>query len=203
MGSIPQLPAHTVRDAARAVRRLVGDVMHKVTDAILSQFLDLSEFRVIGYAFEKQGDVSIVHLYCEHRHGVALCPRCSTPSGEGHQYDDRCVRDLDLLGRRTFLHFPLRNSGDFCGIPQIPLGSSLEIDRGTPGSIEIICCITGGNGNFLFYERVVRIWHRSCAIERQPVVPFRYLILIFEKAPWGVIQRAFFNISPPSVGEAR
>lgn len=85
MASIPQLPAHSVRDAARAVRRLAGRVIHTVTDAILSEFLDLPEFRVIGYAFEKQGDVSIVHLYCEHRHDVALCPRCSTPSGEGHQ----------------------------------------------------------------------------------------------------------------------
>ena len=129
MGSIPQLPAHSVRDAARAVRRLVGDVMHKVTDAILSQFLDLSEFRVIGYAFEKQGDVSIVHLYCEHRHGVALCPRCSTPSGEGHQYDDRCVRDLDLLGRRTFLHFLSRRfKCSECGRP-----FTEELPSMTPG----------------------------------------------------------------------
>ena len=108
MVSIPLLPAHSVRDAARAVSRVVGQVIHTVTDAILSEFLDLSEFRVIGYAFEDQGDESIVHLYCAHRHEVALCPRCATVCEEGHQYEDRCVRDLDLLGRRTFLHFPGR-----------------------------------------------------------------------------------------------
>jgi len=38
MGRIPLLPAHSVRDAARAVRRVVGQVIHTVTDAILSQF---------------------------------------------------------------------------------------------------------------------------------------------------------------------
>jgi len=108
MARIPLLPAHSVRDAARAVSRVVGQVIHTVTDAILSEFLDLSEFRVIGYAFEEQGDESIVHLYCAHRHEVALCPRCATVCEEGHQYEDRCVRDLDLLGRRTFLHFPGR-----------------------------------------------------------------------------------------------
>lgn len=108
MASIPLLPAHSVRDSAQAVKRLVGHVIHTVTDAILSQFLDLPEFRVIGYAFEEQGEVSIVHFYCEHRHDVGVCPRCATVSEEGHQYEDRCVRDLDLLGRHTFLHFPSR-----------------------------------------------------------------------------------------------
>lgn len=83
MASIPLLPAHSVRDAARAVKRLAGHIIHTVPDAILSQFLDLPEFRGIGYAFEEQGEVSLVHLYCEHRHDVALCPRCSTPSEEG------------------------------------------------------------------------------------------------------------------------
>ena len=108
MSSIPMLPAHSVRDSAQAVKRLVGHFIHTVTDTILSQFLDLPEFRVKGYAFEEQGDLSIVHLYCEHRHDVGVCPRCATVSEGGHQYEARCVRDLDLLGRHTFLHFPAR-----------------------------------------------------------------------------------------------
>jgi len=59
-----------------------------------------------------------VPLYCEHRYEVALCPRCRTPSTKGHEYKERCVRDLDLMGRRTFLHFISRRFDcEQCGRP--------------------------------------------------------------------------------------
>jgi len=110
MPNVPLLlaPVKSLRDAARAVKRLADQAIQAVTETTLSQFLDLPEFRVFGYALEEQGEAHIIHLYCEHRHQVALCPRCRTPSTEGHEYEERCVRDLDLMGRRTFLHFTSR-----------------------------------------------------------------------------------------------
>jgi transposase len=120
MLNVPLLPApvKSIRDAARAVKRLAGQVIQTVTETTLSQFLDLPEFRVFGHALEDQGEVRIIHLYCEHRHEVALCPRCRTPSAEGHEYKERCVRDLDLMGRRTFVHFTGRRFDcEQCGRP--------------------------------------------------------------------------------------
>jgi len=85
MLNVPLLPApvKSIRDAARAVKCLAGQAIQTVIEATLSQFLDLPEFRVVGYALEDQGGVRIVNLYCEHRHGVALCPRRRTPSAKG------------------------------------------------------------------------------------------------------------------------
>jgi transposase len=120
MLNVPLLPApvKSIRDAARAVKRLAGQVIQTVAEATLSQFLDLPEFRVLGYALEEQGEIRIVHLYCEHRYEVALCPRCRTPSTKGHEYKERCVRDLDLVGRHTFLHFISRRFDcEQCGRP--------------------------------------------------------------------------------------
>jgi hypothetical protein len=59
---------------------MAGQVIQIVTETTLSQLLDLPEFHVLGYALEEQGEVRIVHLYCEHRYEVALCPRCRIPS---------------------------------------------------------------------------------------------------------------------------
>jgi len=97
---------------------MAGQVIQTVTETTLSQFLDLPEFRVLGYALQDQGEVRIIHLYCEHHHEVALCPRCRTPSTKGHEYKDRCVHDLDLMGRRTFVHFTSRRFDcEQCGRP--------------------------------------------------------------------------------------
>ncbi len=59
MPSVPLLPApvRSVRDAARAVKRLAGQAIQTVTEVTLSQFLDLPEFRVLGYTLEEQGEV--------------------------------------------------------------------------------------------------------------------------------------------------
>jgi hypothetical protein len=67
MLNVPLLPApvKSIRDAARAVKRLAGQVIQTVTETTLSQFLDLPEFRVFGYALEDQGEVRIIHLYLD------------------------------------------------------------------------------------------------------------------------------------------
>jgi len=63
MPSVPLLPApvKSIRDAGRAVKRLAGQAIQTVTEATLSQFLDLPEFHVLGYALEEQGEVRIIH----------------------------------------------------------------------------------------------------------------------------------------------
>ena len=111
MLDVPLLPAPTLqtwRDPARAVKHLANQPVAMVTEDVLDQLLGLPEFHVTGYRFEELDGVPLVHLYCEHRHAVALCPRCRTPSAEEHECKPRCVRDLDLLGRHTFVHFTSR-----------------------------------------------------------------------------------------------
>ena len=49
-------PVKSIRDSGRAVKRLGGQAIQSVTEATLSQFLDLPEFRVLGYALEEQGE---------------------------------------------------------------------------------------------------------------------------------------------------
>jgi len=111
MLDVPLLPAparQMQRDPARAVTRLAGQPVEPMTEETLDRLLGLPEFHVTGYRFEELDGVPLVHLYCEHRHAAALCPRCRTPSAEGHEYKPRCIRDLDLLGRHTFIHFTSR-----------------------------------------------------------------------------------------------
>lgn len=108
MLDVPLLPApsqQTWRDPARAVRRLAGQPLELAKEEMLDALLGLPEFHVTGYRFEELDGVSVVHLYCEHQHTVAFCPRCRTPSVDGHESKSRCIRDLDLLGRHTFVHF--------------------------------------------------------------------------------------------------
>jgi transposase len=110
MNNIPLLPALVKRakDAAWAVREGLHIRIHQVTENTLTQLLDLPGFQVSGYGIERQAEKDIVHLKCELSEEVAVCLRCKAVSSTVKQYQSRCVRDLDLLGKRTFLHFELR-----------------------------------------------------------------------------------------------
>lgn len=120
MSSVPLLPVvvNPVKDAARAVKDAAERVVHKVKEVTVTQLLDLPEFVVVEYSMEQRGEEEILHLYCEHRHDVALCPRCREVSTAVHETKDRCIRDLDIWGKRTFLHFPSRRfECETCGRP--------------------------------------------------------------------------------------
>jgi transposase len=96
METIPLLSARVKQTAER--------VWEVVSAATLSKLLDLPEFKVTH--IEDEGEV--LHLKCEHREMVAMCPRCRELSAKLHQCGDRAVRDLSIMGKRVILHFPNR-----------------------------------------------------------------------------------------------
>jgi CheY-like chemotaxis protein len=108
--NIPLLPALVKRakDAARAVKDGVHVAVHQVTDNLLTKLLDLPYFAVTGYAIEPDRSDTIVHLFCHLTLDVGICPHCQAVSSQIKQYKDRCVRDHDIWGKRTFLHFQIR-----------------------------------------------------------------------------------------------
>lgn len=120
MASVPLLPnvVKPLKDAARAAKATMGQVIHKVKGLTVSQLLDLPQFVVTEYRVEQRGEQAILHLYCVHRDGVAICPRCREVSTAFHDGKERCARDLDIWGKCTFLHFVSRRFDcERCGRP--------------------------------------------------------------------------------------
>lgn len=110
INNVPLLPALVKRakDAARAVKDGVYVVVHRVMDKTLTHLLDLPQFVVEGYGIEKEAAGDILHLFCQLRHEVGICPNCQTVSEQIRQYKERCVRDQDIWGKRTFVYFQTR-----------------------------------------------------------------------------------------------
>lgn len=108
--NIPLLPAFVERakDAARAVKQGVFVLITMVSDATLTQLLGLDQFVVTGYGIEQEGEQDILHLYGKINTNVALCPCCHSLSTHVKAHKERCVRDCDVWGKRTFLHFQTR-----------------------------------------------------------------------------------------------
>lgn len=97
-----------IQDAARAVKGSVGRIVRKFKEFTVSHLLDLPEFVVVGCEIEQRGEQEIVHLYCVHPDEVAICPYCRQISSQVHDEKERCVRDLAIWGKCTFLHFSRR-----------------------------------------------------------------------------------------------
>lgn len=110
MKTVRKLPAivKRMKDAARAVKNKSLQVIHTVKEKTLSHLLDLPHFRVEGYAVEEDVNQDILHLYCRLTVAVAVCPLCKTVSTAVKDQKERCVRDLDLFDKRTFVHFQIR-----------------------------------------------------------------------------------------------
>lgn len=108
--NVPLLPAlvNRAKDAARAVKDGIHVMIHQVADNTLTYLLALLHFAVVGYAVEKDSAGDILHLFCRLTVDVGICPHCQTISSDIKQYKDRCVRDHDIWGKRTFLHFQIR-----------------------------------------------------------------------------------------------
>jgi transposase len=90
----------------------------------LSELLGLPGMKVTQFAVEQQGEEQHLHLFCEHEHDVALCPRCLTVAASGYDHKDRCVRHLDIWGMRTLIHFPQRRFD--CDVCSKPFTENLE-----------------------------------------------------------------------------
>jgi transposase len=110
METVRKLPAvvKRMKDAARAVQSKTVQVVHAVKEATLSHLLDLPHFRVEGYALEADGEQDVLHLYCRLTVEVAVCPLCKSLSSAVKERKERCVRDLDVFDKRTFVHFHIR-----------------------------------------------------------------------------------------------
>lgn len=108
--NIPLLPAFVERakDAARAVKQGVFVLITPASDATVTHLLDLAQFTVTGYGIEREEKQDILHINGEINTKVAICPSCHSLSSTVKEYKDRCVRDCDVWGKRTFLHFQTR-----------------------------------------------------------------------------------------------
>jgi transposase len=104
------LPAlvNRAKDAARAVKQGIHTIICWVEEATLTQLLELPHFAVTGYSIETTSTQDILHLFCELTVEAGICPHCQALSTTIKQYKERCVRDCDIWGKRTFLHFRIR-----------------------------------------------------------------------------------------------
>ncbi len=105
-----------IKDAAKAVKRISQKEFTAVADNTLTELLGIASLFVTMYALRREGDEDVLHLRCAHRQEVALCPNCAALSTNVHQEEPRCVRHLDVWGKKTFLHFLSRRfKCDQCG----------------------------------------------------------------------------------------
>jgi transposase len=106
------------KDAARAVNRVDSLTTQAVTAKTLSDLLGLPGMIVTRFAIEEENKEQYLHLFCEHEHDVAICPRCLKTTMAVHEKEERCVRHLDIWGMKKLVHFPQRRFDcDICGKP--------------------------------------------------------------------------------------
>ena len=104
MKLLPYIPTF-IKDASKAVKRICKTEFKKTLDNTLTELLDIATLFVTMYALRREGDQDILHLWCVHREDVALCPHCGSLSMDVHQEENRCIRHLDVWGKKTLLHF--------------------------------------------------------------------------------------------------
>lgn len=132
MSNIPLVPVvvKPMKDAARSAKAGPGWVIQKVKELTLTHLLDLPQFIVTGYGLERRGEQEILHLYCAHRDEIAICPRCHEVSTRYHDGEERCVRDLNMGSKCTFLHFTCRRfECERCGRPFTEKLASVDCQR--------------------------------------------------------------------------
>lgn len=118
MNSLLPVVVNSIKDAARSVQSDVGHMAHSVKKFTVSQLLGITQLIINEYTIEQRAGQNILHLYCHFRHTIAICPRCKEVSSKLHEEKERCIRDLDIWGNRTFLHFPSRRFDcEDCGRP--------------------------------------------------------------------------------------
>jgi len=109
------LPMAYIKDAARAVKRICRQEFTECTDTVLTTLLGIPGLVVRMYGLRREGDEEVLHLMCAHRSDVAMCPKCRAICEEIHDEEERCIRHLDIWGKKTFLHFLSRRFVCDCG----------------------------------------------------------------------------------------
>jgi transposase len=115
MGLLPYVIPF-VKDAAKAVKRICREELKEVLDDTLTELPGIASLVVRMYAIRREGEQEVLHLWCAHREGIALCAYCGSLCSTVHQEEPRCIRHLDVWGKRTFLHFMARRfKCEHCG----------------------------------------------------------------------------------------
>lgn len=94
-----------IKDGAKAVKRITQGEFREVADETLTELLSIATMVVKMYALRREGEHDVLHLWCVHLEDIALCPYCGSLSTKIHQEEQRCIRHLDVWGKKTFLHF--------------------------------------------------------------------------------------------------
>ncbi len=92
-----------------SVKRISLQEFKKVSDNTLTELLGIASITVMMFAMLREGEHDVLHLWCTHIEEVALCPHCGSLSTTIHQENPRCIRHLDVWGKKTFLHFLSRS----------------------------------------------------------------------------------------------
>ena len=108
MKLLPYYIATFIKDASKAAQRISQREFKETLDKSLTELLGIETLIVRMYALRKEGEEDVLHLWCVHQEEIALCPHCNCVATEVHQEEKRCIRHLDVWGRKTFLHFPSR-----------------------------------------------------------------------------------------------
>ena len=115
---LPVLRKKRSKDAARAVKRKDELILQRVNTETLNELLNLPGLWITHFATEKGDEIQYLHLFCEHRHAIAMCPECQQVTDRIHEITDRSVRHLDIWGMQTIVHFPQRRfECPTCGKP--------------------------------------------------------------------------------------
>jgi transposase len=105
-------------DAAKAAKRLSPELFQPLTTESLTEFLNFPEINVTSFYIETQDDQQYLHLSCEHKHDVGICPNCQQPCFSGYDNKKRGARHLDLFEMRAIIHFKQRRFDCLvCGKP--------------------------------------------------------------------------------------
>ena len=99
------IPIKFIKDAAKSVRRACKQEFTKVTDSVLDELAGISCLVVTMFALRREDDQDILHLMCAHRDEVAICPKCGSFTSGVHEEKERCVRHLDIWGKRRLCIF--------------------------------------------------------------------------------------------------
>ena len=102
------LPISFIKDAARSVKRICKAEFKKANDTVLTELLGISVLIVTMYMVRREDNHEVLHLYCIHQNDVAMCSKCGAVCKDIHDEKKRCVRHLDIWGKKTFLHFTSR-----------------------------------------------------------------------------------------------
>lgn len=88
----------------------------EVADKTLTELLGIATMVVKMYAIRSEGEHEVLHLWCAHCEEIAFCTQCGSLSTSLHEKKHRCIRHLDVWGKKTFLHFLARRFRcEYCG----------------------------------------------------------------------------------------